>query len=147
MAKDALTIKVSIDGLQGTLRALRNLPKDASVEIREASLELSKKLARAAESAGKTEGKQAALVSTTVKAAKDRVPVVQAGGNKKLGRNRKPAFKLLFGSEFGATNLKQYKPHVGNGSYWFYRTIEKESVTIAKEWQNAADDIIRKFSD
>lgn len=146
-AKTSLTIKVRIDGLNETLRALRNLPKEANQEIRQAALELSKKLAEAARQSGREEGSQAALVATTVKAARDRVPVVQAGGTKRLGSNKKPAFKLLFGSEFGADRYEQYRPHIGTDSYWFFRTIEDESVTIAAEWQEAADEIIRKFSE
>lgn len=146
MAKSGLIITVKIEGIHETLRALSKLPKDANVEIKEKAQELSKKLADAARSSGLSEGKQAALVATTVKAARDRVPVVVAGGSKRLGRNKKPAFKLLFGSEFGSNRYEQYKPHIGQGSYWFFKTIEDESVTIAAEWQEAADEIIRKFS-
>lgn len=146
MARKSLIIDVNIEGLRETIRALNALPKEASAELREAALELSKKMARAAASAGATEGSQAALVATTVRAQKDRVPVVVAGGTKRLGRNKKPAFKLLFGSEFGSNRLPQYKPHVGRGSYWFFKTIEDHQVMIAAEWQKAADEIIRKFS-
>jgi hypothetical protein len=138
---------LTISGLQETLRALNKLPKDASNELRAAALELSKKLASAAATAGFAEGSQAALVATTVKAARDRVPVVTAGGTKRLGRNRKPAYKLVFGSEFGSDYYPQFKPHLGRGSYWFYQTIEDNQVEIAAEWMEAADEIIRKFSE
>lgn len=145
MANQNLTIKIHIDGLRETLRALTNLPKEAGVEIREAAAELSKKLATAAGASGRREGRQAALVASTVKPARDRVPVVVAGGTKRIGSRRKPAFKLLFGSEFGANRYRQYRPHLGKGSYWFFRTIEDEQVTISAEWLKAADEIIEKF--
>lgn len=145
MAKKDLVVTIRIDGIRETLAALRKLPKDASVELRAAALEISKELAVAARESGAREGRQAALVATTVKARRDRVPVVVAGGAKRLGRNREPAFKLLFGSEFGATRYEQYKPHLGRGSYWFFRTIEDEQVQIAKRWLDAADEIVRKF--
>jgi hypothetical protein len=144
-AKDQLLVTIHIDGLRETLAALRKLPKDASDELRTAALEISRELAAAAKASGAREGSQAAAVAKTVKAARDRVPVVVAGGNRKLGRNKKPAFKLLFGSEFGANRLEQYRPHLGRGSYWFFRTIEDEQVTIQARWLEAADAIIRKF--
>lgn len=145
MAKKELMVTVRIDGLRETLAALRALPKDASNELRTAALEISKELATAAGESGTREGGQAALVATTVKARRDRVPVVVAGGTKRLGSNRAPAYKLLFGSEFGADRFEQYRPHVGRGSYWFFRTIEDEETEIAERWLTAADEIIRKF--
>lgn len=146
MAKDALTIRVNIDNLDETLRALNALPKEASDELRDKAQELSKELATKAQASGHREGHQAALVATTVKARRDRVPIIIAGGAKKLGVNKKPAYKLLFGSEFGASRLKQYKPHAGSGSYWFYKVIDDEKELIIKRWQEAADATIEKFS-
>lgn len=146
MAK-SLTVKIHIDGLQQTLRAFSKLPKDASNELRLEALELSKMIASKAADAGRAEGRQAALVAGTVKAARDRVPVVVAGGRKRLGRNREPAYKLLFGSEFGATRLKQYKPHVGRGSYWFFKTVDDNREEIADAWNDAAERIVRKFGE
>lgn len=146
MAKNSLTITIRIDGLQQILTALKDVPKDAQLELRAAALELSQELAAAAKASGMAEGAQAALVATTVKAAKDRVPVVTAGGTKKLGSNKKPAYKLLFGSEFGATYLEQYKPHIGRDSYWFFKTIEENQVEISTRWLEAANEVIRKFN-
>jgi hypothetical protein len=143
--KTGLTVQVRISGVRETIAALSRLPKDANDEIRAAAQELAKKLATAAQLAGRTEGRQAALVATTVKAARDRVPVITAGGTKRLGRNREPAYKLLFGSEFGANYYRQYKPHLGPDSYWFFQTVEEEQATIAAEWLEAADAIIEKF--
>jgi len=145
VANATLRITVRIDGLNSTLRALSKLPKDANDEIRKASLELSKQLASKAKISGLREGRQAALVASTVKARRDRVPVIAAGGMKRLGRNRAPAYKLLFGSEFGANTLKQYKPHIGRGSYWFFKTVEDNQKEIADAWNDAADRVIREF--
>ena len=146
MAKrTALEVRISHDGIHETLAAFRALPKDASNELRDAAIELSRILAGEAKTSGRDEGGQAAAVAATVRAARDRVPVVVAGGLKKLGRNKKPAYKLLFGSEFGATEYTQYQPHLGRGSYWFFRTIEDNQQRIMEEWQEAADAIVRKF--
>lgn len=145
MAGRDLTVTIRVSGIRETLAALSRLPKDASNELRDASLEISRELAAAARQAGVAEGSQAALVATTVKARRDRVPVVVAGGTKRLGSNRAPAYKLLFGSEFGANRYEQYRPHVGAGSYWFFRTVEDNEVEIARRWLDAADAILRRF--
>lgn len=145
MAKTELLIRVRIEGVRETLAAVRRLPKDATTELRAASLDLSRELAAAAKDNAVREGRQAAIVAATVKARYDRLPVVVAGGKKRIGRERAPAFKLLFGSEFGANVLRQYKPHVGRGSYWFFRTIEDREADIARRWLEAADNVIEKF--
>ncbi|MCM4080408.1 hypothetical protein [Paractinoplanes hotanensis] len=145
-AKTALTVRVHISGVREVLAALKQLPKDASVELKAAALEISKEIAAEAKQAGINEGRQAALVATTVRAAKDRLPVVVAGGNKKLGSNKKPAYKLLFGSEFGANYYDQFgKPHIGTESYWFFKTIKDNQVEISRRWLEAADEVVRKF--
>lgn len=144
---DSLTITLRVDGIRETLAAFKKLPKDASDALRDRTKELSRDLATAVQASARVEGRQAAALASTVKARRDRVPVIVAGGTKRLGRNRKPAYKLLFGSEFGANRLRQYKPHLGRGSYWFFRTVEDEQVTIAAAWGKAADDIVRAFGE
>lgn len=146
MAKKELLVTIKIEGIRETLAALNKLPRDAANELRTKATEISQKLSAAAREAATAEGRQAGIVAATVKARRDRVPTVVAGGPKRIGRNRQPAYKLLFGSEFGATRYEQYKPHLGRGSYWFFRTVEDNEVEIAQEWLDAADEIIRKFS-
>lgn len=145
MAKGSLTYRIKVDGARPILAVLQHLPKDASDELRDGAERLAGTLARHAIAAGQAEGRQAGIVSATVKVRRDRLPVISAGGTKLIGRNRKPAFKLLFGSEFGARVLKQYKPHIGRGSYWFFRTIEDHQAEISREWERVATAIVRKF--
>lgn len=161
MAKSALTITLRIDGVRETLAALRKLPKDANNELRRASLELAQTLARAAKSAGEREGRQAAAVARTVRAKRDRVPAVVAGGTRRLGRHKTLAFNLLFGSEFGqnrrtgwygarrysGSSGRQYRPHQGRQGIWFFPAVESEQADIARRWQEAADAVIEKFGE
>ncbi len=147
MAKRTIVLGIKVDGARETLAAFRGLPKDANRELRLASVDLSRDLARDAASAGRVEGAQAALVAGTVKAMFDRVPSVQAGGSKRLGSRQAPAWKLLFGSEFGSNQYQQFPHlHMGNFGIWFFPTVEKNASTIAARWLEAADDIIRAFS-
>lgn len=161
MAKSALVFTIRIDGVREVLAALRKLPKDASDELRKASLELSRSVAEKAKAAGQREGRQAAAVAKTVKAQRDRVPAVVAGGTRRLGRHKTPAFNLLFGSEFGQNRRtgwyaarrysgstgRQYRPHQGRQGIWFFPTVEAEQADIARRWQAAADEVVEKFGE
>lgn len=142
----ALTVKIHIEGVQETLRKFRELPKEASDSLRDRTQELSQELATIVSAAARSDSPQSALLAKTVKAKRDRVPVIQAGGTSRIGSNRAPAYKVLFGSEFGSNNLKQYRPHVGQGSYWFFKTVEESGPEIGAKWNQVTDDILKKWS-
>jgi hypothetical protein len=142
----ALTVTIHIDGLRETLAAFRRLPPEASEQLRIRSLQISEVIASRVRSAAHADSGQAALMAPTVKARRDRVPAVAAGGSVRVGRNRKPAFKVLFGSEFGSNHLRQFRPHLGRGSYWFFRTVEENEDWMASAWRRAADDVIAAFT-
>lgn len=145
MPSKGLVLTLRVDGVWQTLAAFRRLPKEANNALRDASERIAQTMASRVRSAAEAEGRQAALMARTVKVRRDRVPVVQAGGATRVGRRRKPAYKLLFGSEFGSNRLRQFKPHVGRGSYWFFRSIEDHQDEMARQWNRAADDIARSF--
>lgn len=141
-----MTMNVRIEGARETLAAFRAMPKNATAELREAALDLSRDMAGWATAAGAAEGSQAALVARTVRAVRDRVPVVQAGGTRRLGSRRKPAWKLLFGSEFGSNQYRQFPHrHQGRTGIWFFPSIEQHQAQIARRWLAAADRVIVAF--
>lgn len=147
MAKKTLTIGIRIEGVRETLAAFNRLPKDASVQLRKAAEDLAQLLATDARAAGVREGAQAAVVATTVKTGRDRVPVVTAGGTKRVGSRRAPAWKLLFGAEFGSNRFEQFpRSHQGSSGIWFFPTIEQNAGPIARRWRQAADDILAAFA-
>lgn len=146
MAK-AFVFGVKVSGARETLAAIRKLPKDTVKELRVASKELAGKLAEKAAEAGRAEGSQAAVVARTVRAGLDKVPVVQAGGAKRIGSRRAPAWTLLFGSEFGSDQYTQFpRSHQGRQGIWFFPTVEENSAEIAREWRQAADRVIAAFN-
>ena len=145
MATQALTVRIRIDGARETLAAFRRLPKQASQDLRTRTLELSQLLASRVEAAARADSRQSALMAPTVKARKDRVPSIVAGGMKRVGSRRVPAYKILFGSEFGATYLRQYRRHLGRGSYWMFRTVEANQAQISAAWNRVAADVLRQF--
>ncbi|MGA6164310.1 hypothetical protein [Amycolatopsis magusensis] len=149
MATTSLTVRLHIEGARETLRVLATLPKDASKELREASLELSKSLAVKVKADGMGDAApQSPLVASTVRAERDRVPVISVGGTRRLGRNKKPAYKLLFGSVFGANEYPQFhRPHGGTQAYWFFPVVEESAPEQSAAWNKAADNVIRRFSE
>ncbi|MBB4689828.1 hypothetical protein [Amycolatopsis jiangsuensis] len=161
MAKTSLTVKVHIEGVREVLRAFSVLPKDAQNAIRDHSQKLAQKLAtKAVVDVSAHGGPQGPLLATTVKTVRDRVPAIQVGGTRRLGRHRAPAYGMLFGSIFGmngrsgwfsAAKYKsahghQYRPHQGQDAYAFFPLVEREAATISREWHAAVDDVVRKFS-
>lgn len=161
MAKrETLSVSVSTSGVRQVLRAFSKMSKEANDQIRDRSLALSEGLARDVAGAARARGSQAALMASTVKAVRDRVPTITAGGAKRVGQHKAPAHGLLFASEFGMNRKsgwyaaaqyrrsagRQYDPHVGSHSYWFFRTVDVHEPRIAREWNAAADAIIRAFS-
>lgn len=158
-AARSLNISVETRGVRETLFAFRRLPKDASDSLRDRSMRLSKVLATRVQAAAIAEGGQAKIVAPTVKARRDRVPAITAGGNERVGKRRVPAHKLVFGSEFGAKRRfgwysayryrnstgRQYKRHLGQHSYWFFRTVDENTAAVNTAWHKIADDIVNSF--
>lgn len=141
--KRTITVTVRITNLRPTLAAFRDLPKDADREMRAASLSIAGFVAVELKMAARGNG-QSALMVPTIRAVKDRVPTVQAGGLRRVGRNRVPAYKVLFGSEFGSHSLKQYRAF-NAGGYWFFVTVDENRGYIDREYNEAADEVLRNW--
>ncbi|WP_290055664.1 hypothetical protein [Amycolatopsis solani] len=156
-----LTVRMHIDGAREVLRAFSLLPKEASDELRDASLRLADTLAlRAADDFRVAGGAQGPLLAPTVKAVRDRIPAVQAGGTTRVGSRRAPAWGVLFGAVFGMTRRsgwyasprygtsvgRQYRPHQGSDAYTFFPVVERNAPDIAAAWERMADAIVRDFA-
>lgn len=138
-----LRVRIRIDGMRELLRAFDNLPEDAQQIVRDESFTLAEELAGLIVAAGHARGGQAAMAADTVKAEKGRAPTISAGK-----RGPKKAKDVLFGSEFGATKRfgwyaaprykrtvpRQFPPHRGASSYWFFVTIENNEARIGSAY-------------
>ena len=144
-----LTIRVSIKGARETIAAFRALPKEASKELRDASTRISEVEAVKIRTAATSSSAQSALVAPGVKARRDRLPSITVGGAKRVGRNRKPLNKIMYGANFGASTLKQFRPHRGAGDddYWFFSTVEKDIPNMVDQWGRAVDKVLRRWGD
>lgn len=146
MAK-GVTFNLHVEGAGEVLAALRDLPAEASDRLREAAGQIAGKLLPDIRSAARADrSPQAALAASTVKVRRDRLPVIGVGGSKRLGKRRAPAWKLLFGSEFGSNRHRQFhKRHRGTTGSWFFGSVEREAETITQEWADAVQGIVDDF--
>lgn len=148
MARDFLT--VTIRGDAEVRRALRQLPGDAQREARRGAVSLSRELANFIRAAGRADTRQSARASRTVRTATDGTnPAVVAGPH-----------PMLFGSEFGIKRrtgwyaaprfrnypLRQYRPHRGSASYWFFKAYKEATPRIREAHGEMLDAIVRTWS-
>lgn len=151
-----LRVKVRIEGIREILRALDQLPTDAQNEVRDGSMRLATILARQIRAAGEAEPGPAKYAARTVQAKRDRVPVITAGS-----RGTKKGRAVLFASEFGMNRKsgwyrkvryfnsrgRQFQPHLGRGSYWFFRTVEEEQETVSASYRAMLNVVARKWGE
>jgi hypothetical protein len=150
-----ISVRLRIDGARETLAAFRKLPKEASAALRDANQEISGDLAEKIRNAALGSSPQSAAVAPSIKARRDRVPSITAGGGRlatkqarrSRGQAKTTAGKLVFGANFGATYLHQFRRHSGAGEddYWFFRTIEDNEQRIVREWTQAADRVLSQW--
>jgi hypothetical protein len=140
------------------LRAFRAVPKDASKQLRDANLEISRDLAmKIRGAAASSVAAQGPIVAPSVRAGRDRVPNVTAGGSRRAGRQSRrsrgqrptTAGDLIFGANFGAAHLRQFPAHnggAGSDDYFFFRTVEHEMGDISDRWTKAAENVLSDWA-
>lgn len=147
MAKRALQINVEITGLRETLRAFRDLPKDASAELRDEAGKIAQDMVEWIQAAARSDSPQSAALADTVKIARDRVPAVTVGGASKITSSRAPAYAILFGANFGARTFRQFRAWAGKGQdYFIFSNIDQHAKEIEERWLSAADRVVTAWS-
>lgn len=145
--KRQLVINVEISGLRETLRALRDLPKDASAELRDEAGKIAADMVGWIQAAANADTPQSAAVGATAKVARDRVPAVTVGGATKITSSRAPAYAILFGANFGARSFPQFREWAGKGQdYFIFANIDDHQAEIEERWLSAADRVIAAWS-
>lgn len=144
-----MRMNLAEEGMDETRAALRRLPKDAKKRLKNASKSITEKLKPKARSAATSDfSPQSSLVAPTVTTLSGGdQPTVKVGGTKRVGRNRVPVYKVLFGSEFGSNRYDQFgRPHSGQKGNWFFPVVEENQKLITDEWRQAADDVVDDFT-
>jgi len=141
-----VNVNITIEGLKEIKAALKKLPPEAKEKLVDASWEISQDLAKRIRVAARAHGPQDALMASTVATGEKTEPSVTIGGSSRVGRHHKPAFKILFGAEFGATYLKQFSPRNTEG-YFIYPTVRDMEDDIVEKWTDAANQAIDDFGE
>lgn len=145
-----LQVRVRVRGAAEVERALGGVPDEGRKALVRRANELAYNLQRRMKRAAARQGGSAPKAARTTRVARGNLlPTVTAGPS-----------PVLFGSEFGALRRfgwyahpryfhsagRQYPPHRGSSSYWFFRTQTEAKPAIDAAWRQAADDVIRAWS-
>jgi hypothetical protein len=143
-AKSAGNTPIRVEGVNDLLRALSKMDKALQNEVRDASQALAGDLASSINSGGST--RLARRVASSVKARRDRIPVV-AMGTGKLSSGT-PIRDVMFGAEFGGrarATTQQFQPHLGKVGYFFYPVIRARGREVAEDWFDAIADVLDRY--
>lgn len=145
-----------IRGVKGLNRTLSALPKVAQVRLRDASAAIATDVAASAQQRARsgTDGvaQVAKYVAPTIKATRDRVPVVRMGGSQRLpprdGRPRtgpnQTVGAVMWGAEYGSSKSHQFSPWGGNGDsagYFLWPSVRMDD--IEEQYAEALEDACR----
>jgi hypothetical protein len=135
------TDRIHVEGLNETLRAFRQYGPDAANELRTAAKAIAADVAAKQQAAGRSSDRQSAMAAGSVRARRDRTPVIVAGGRSKAGM-------VFFGAEFGGQRRKttrQFRPYRGKTGYWFYPTLRAATPKLLEDYSQALDRAARRW--
>lgn len=157
-----MATKVTFTSVAGLNKALRKLPKEASAKLRDASQDIAKKIASDAADAARSQGGLAAIVAPSIRASRDRVPVVRMGDSSPLPTSgtgytrsrsgtRQTVGDVIWGAEFGGgarPTTTQFRPWRGSGNgagYFLFPTVKDAHEFIQDEYSDALLDALNKI--
>ena len=161
--KPSLTTKMqggaTVEGLNETLKALNRIDKAAKdaikVEVQKIANVLAKEVTQAA---SRSRDRRTQFVGTTIRGAKDRVPVILVGKATKMPVSRPGvgprASDLMFGMEFGANqqgrNGFRFPPRTarlgrGNEGYFIYPTLRQQQPRVLDLWIKALESVAEEW--
>lgn len=148
-----MKVSVQVEGLNETLKAFNAYGRDANRELRQAAAVEADRLVAAIILAGEARGKQAALTTGSVKRRSDRVPVIVAGGTRRVtrtsGKGKATAGDVFFGAEFGGgrrPTTRQFPPWAGRRGYWFWPTVRAGLPELRRRYIKTLDELAAKWA-
>jgi hypothetical protein len=151
MAKQTSTY----NNVKGLNRALMKLPRLAAAELRDASVEIARTVADDARGRAVRVGGVATYVAPTIKATRDRVPVVKMGStarlpatNRSRSGSRQTVGDVIWGAEFGGRGrptTQQFQPHRGTQGYFLWPAVRDNSDDIQRLYSEALDTALGKI--
>jgi hypothetical protein len=168
MADTRSTIKIQPDlkDLRGLLKALNKMDDASKKALKEDVASISMWTAGAIKMAGYVGSPmptQTAIVASTVRGNKDRIPNVTIGGSKGRASGGANAGILLFGNEFGSDRnsfgsagnfpnggykfpARTPKEGRGNKGYWIFPTLKALQPEITRRWKKSVGKVYGEWS-
>lgn len=145
------SMAVEVEGLNSMLRMTRQFGDNkarVNAELREAAGEVAGLVANRARRRASTA--QQKLVAPSIRAARDRVPVVQAGGSRRLAsstpRRRQPAAgDVFYGANFGARGGFNGFPAVRRPDYMLYAAVKESRRDITESYLDRVADAFERW--
>lgn len=159
MTDDADAALKAVDELDAVLRVLRRLPKDAQAELRAEVQRITDRHAGAVRSAmAGWPDRRVRELAPTVRAKKDRVPVILIGKAARLSAlsGRPKGTDVLYGAEFGAAqdgpNGFRFPPRTarlgrGNVGHTIYPALRDQQAALASDWEAAVLRAVERWGD
>lgn len=138
----AKVVDVYVEGLGPLLKDLRALPKEATAELRTASVVIAERhMVPSWRNAAMRAGNWGPKLAASIRAKRDRTPALQVGFQKKVYRGKASTNMVRYPSAFGTRN--DWAPF-GAGTGWMATRRPYEHAAIT-EWGHAVDKIVRKW--
>lgn len=153
---DRIGIGIQAEGVAATIKAFNKLDADSKKAAKDEVVKISQLLAGRIRAKAPTDPRYQNL-AISVKAGRDRVPVIRVGGRAtpKVSGGGGPR-ELVIGMEFGADqagpNAFRFPPRTprrgkGNEGYWIFKTAKAEQKDILAIWTKAMDKMVKDWSD
>lgn len=136
-------VEAYVEGLNEVLRAFKALPKEASAELRQSSMEIADRhMAPAWRNAALYyAGPWGPDIADSVRVKRDRVPAVNIGDNKKTFRGGASASMVRFPSDTGERR-NSFAPFEQTNWISKVRGYQPDAL---REWGAAVDRIVKKW--
>jgi hypothetical protein len=170
MATTKMSSGAQVEGLRETLRAFSRLDKETQKAARDEVQKVANLLAREIAQSGRGQGdRRNAHVASSVRGTRERSPVVKVGSAQRMaGGGRPRASDLMFGMEFGSTNVgsrggdnatvrggrpgwrfPERTPKApggrGNVGYWIMPTVRRQQPRVVSLWAAALEKAAREW--
>lgn len=120
----------------GYRKALAALPKELVAEVRDESQGIATDVASRAAARGRALGGVTRYVADTLRARRDRVPVVRMGGNARSLPSGGVVGDVWGGAEFGSKRYRQFPAWTPRGRF-LYATVEEMGDEIVDRYGDA----------
>lgn len=122
--------------VEGAQAALRRLPRELQKEMREASEDIAQDISIEASSRAQAVGGVAKYVGRTVKAKRDRYPVIVMGGTARSLPSGGVVGDVWGGAEFGSKRYRQFAPFNKRGRF-MYPAVRDRGDEAVTRWLDA----------